>query len=99
MMSDPHGEWLIREEFQKRRNRQIGACIPAVGGLILTVLGKLVSDDDLWFSGVTLAFLGLGIIVGVVVFSYINWRCPACDAYLGKSLSPSYCERCGVRLR
>jgi len=33
------------------------------------------------------------------VFSLYNWRCPACNKYLGKQRSPKYCSKCGVALQ
>jgi hypothetical protein len=38
-------------------------------------------------------------IIGAVVFSWKNWRCPACDRYLGKVWNPRHCHSCGVALR
>jgi predicted RNA-binding Zn-ribbon protein involved in translation (DUF1610 family) len=34
-----------------------------------------------------------------LVFSLRNWRCPACNKYLGKGTLPHYCPNCGVELR
>ena len=38
------------------------------------------------------------VILGVVLFSLKNWRCPACNAYLGKGMAPSFCSKCGIPL-
>jgi len=38
-------------------------------------------------------------VVGALVFSFKNWRCPACNGYLGKAFNPRYCSKCGVELR
>ena len=32
-------------------------------------------------------------------FSFRNWRCPACNGYLGRSMSMNFCPKCGVELR
>lgn len=46
---------------------------------------------------IALAWAGLA---GIGVFTYRNWRCPKCGAYLGRN--PMYygkCPRCGTALR
>lgn len=89
----------IKTEFATRRRRQILTAVPS-----LAVLVALALQGD---SGATL--LGLGpdvwpfvaaaVIVGAVAFSLVNWRCPACHKYLGKSINPAFCSKCGVPLR
>ena len=37
--------------------------------------------------------------IGLLIFSLTNWRCPACNKYLGKALNPRICSKCGVALR
>ncbi len=41
----------------------------------------------------------LGVIGLALIFAVLNWRCPACEAYLGKSQNPRVCEKCGIELR
>jgi hypothetical protein len=38
-------------------------------------------------------------LLSLVVFSIRNWRCPACDKYLGKGFNPAYCPKCGAQLK
>ncbi len=91
----------IQEEFKKRRMRQRLLLLPIAGmvGLLLwtkanpaatTIMGLPVN----MVIGVTVAF-----VVGAVVFSLVNWRCPACNSYLGKGLSPNFCPKCGADLQ
>jgi len=85
--------------FRRVRNRQLAAVIPALGALLLVLFGA--SDREAQFFGLAgenLAQIGLAVIVGVVIFSFLNYRCPACNAYLGRSFRPSYCRNCGARL-
>jgi hypothetical protein len=89
----------FRSEFAKRRKRQWIALIP-----ILAVFALFVTMDET--TGTTpigpvavvlpLAFV---IIIGVLAFSFTNWRCPACNKYLGKGISPKFCPKCGVQLQ
>ena len=38
------------------------------------------------------------LVLGAVVFSFQNWRCPSCNGYLGKAISPRFCSKCGAAL-
>ena len=92
-MPDPVRDRNIQSEFHERRMKQLLAS----GFAILALVGLFVTERRAGGD----AFRGsmVGIIVGVGVFSLINWRCPGCKAYLGKSFSPRYCPRCGVGLQ
>ena len=83
----------IQEEFAARRKRQLLVTIPAIAVVfLLALLGNRVRG----------AVLGILILVGVGgrrVFSFRNWRCPACDGYLGRSMGARFCSKCGVQLR
>lgn len=51
--------------------------------------------------GIPLAVVGpaaVVLILGGLGFSLYNWRCPACNKYLGKAMSPKFCAKCGVEL-
>lgn len=39
------------------------------------------------------------LLGGAIFFSYRNWRCPACDKYLGKVWNPRHCHSFGIALR
>ncbi len=80
-----------------RRRQLIVALILGVGlaGLFIVqyVLPVSVATRDL--IGVSLLF----VVIGALVFSFFNWRCPSCGTYLGRSISMQFCESCGARLR
>jgi ribosomal protein S27AE len=90
-----------RTEFALRRKRQLFVSIP----LVVVMLGVMVVLDDKTKASVW--GLSPSVVVGIfavlmgggLVFSLLNWRCPACGRYLGKHISPSFCHRCGVPLR
>ena len=50
------------------------------------------------FSVQTLGVVFFALVVGVLIFSFRNWRCPACNRYLGRTMSPRFCPKCGVEL-
>lgn len=67
-------------------------------------LGVLVATGGFGtgFNGVQpgfLAKLSLACLLGMVAFTLVNWRCPACSSPFGGHISPSTCPRCGLPLR
>ena len=88
----------IMDEYAARRTRQL--LIPVVFGVVvLSFLGLRYAGGG---AGRFAPFVGVGFLVllaGAIWFSYTNWRCPACEKYLGRSLVWSACPHCGVRLR
>jgi hypothetical protein len=96
----PERNEAVLEEFRRRRRRQLIATLPA-----LLVMGFLVlrgEGEGLAFAGLPEAVVGgvfAAVFLGVLAFSLYNWRCPACRRYLGRTLNPKYCSRCGVQLR
>jgi DNA polymerase II large subunit len=38
------------------------------------------------------------VIISVLAFSFLNWRCPSCNKYLGKAINPKFCSKCGTQL-
>jgi hypothetical protein len=41
----------------------------------------------------------LVLVLGALAFTLRNWRCPACEKYLGRSFNPKHCQNCGIQLR
>jgi hypothetical protein len=91
----------FKQQFAVRRKRQIILAIP----LIALVLGFAVLTDErnqVTLPGVPASMVPpvfLAVVAGALLFSLRNWRCPACDKYLGKGVSPRFCPKCGVALQ
>lgn len=85
-------------EYQKRRKKQwtvVLLCIPVILLFLLQV-----ADKHMVFIGTgTLAIITVLFLACVVAFTLVNWRCPNCNAFLGKNISAHRCEECGVRLQ
>jgi hypothetical protein len=99
-MNDPINEKKTIEDFKKRRTRQIMVAIPMVIGMIS--LFVISENRDFSFAGISSLHISIGIVVlfvAAAVFSFKNWRCPACNKYLGKGISPKFCPKCGVKLQ
>jgi hypothetical protein len=93
-----HQKQEFRDDFAARRKRQLLATIP----ILLVVVALAMADQN---SGQLLGFgvaiwgpVALVCILGFTVFTLKNWRCPACDRYLGKGIFPRFCAKCGVQL-
>jgi hypothetical protein len=89
----------FQEEFRGRRSRQWIVSLPIVAMLFATaVLRDREADTVAGFSSAAVGGTLIVLVLGVLVFSLWNWRCPACSGYLGKAMSPRFCAKCGVQL-
>jgi hypothetical protein len=91
----------FREAFDRRKRRQM-----ILGALVLALLifGRVLpaATRQEMLAGVPESTVTIGVLVlvlGVIAFSFRNWRCPACNRYLGRSMNPRFCDKCGVELR
>lgn len=80
---------IVLAEFQRRFARQI--IVPLVAILLLLIL-LLVEPK-------VVGPLSIPGLIALGIFTFVNWRCPGCNRYLGRGLSPSYCPGCGTRLK
>lgn len=91
----------IKAEFRKLRRRQLFIMIPTIAIAFIFALYAGTSPN---FQNLTGRYETLCLIIFLAAFlllstfSVYNWRCPSCKKYLGKSLNPAYCERCGAKL-
>jgi hypothetical protein len=90
----------IRTLFAARRRRQLLISLP----LIVLIMGFAFLENGnrgaILGIPATMVFPGfLAMIAGAIVFSLYNWRCPACNRYLGKQRNPKFCNKCGVALQ
>ena len=93
-------EEQVIADFQARRTRQWLLGIPLIPVIFCAMWLKSNPDTTIMgFGATTLIFISVLAVIGALVFSYFNWRCPSCNAYLGKSPNPSFCQQCGVKLR
>lgn len=89
----------IKTEFRKRQIKQIIIAI-----IIVPVFGVLLYAKEnpksilLGLNYDEIELISVVIIGLVLIFSFINWRCPNCQKYIGKKINPNHCSNCGVEL-
>ena len=90
----------FKQEFAARRKRQLILVVP----MLVIFIGFAVLNDErkgavLGMPAGVLVPAFLVFVGAALVFSFRNWRCPACDKYLGKGMSLRFCPKCGVALQ
>ena len=90
----------FKSMFAARRLKQRVLTALLIGLFIgFAALGDRNQDEVLGYSAAIWAPMFFLIVAGAVIFSFINWKCPACNKYLGKNTNPRYCSKCGIELR
>jgi heme A synthase len=97
-MNQKKEEKQIMEAFRVRQGRQFLAIAATL--VILVLLTLIYKRPDILgeFSRYTIFSVQLLVIAAFVGFSALNWRCPACNKYLGKDINKHICKECGKRL-
>ena len=89
----------FKTEFARRRKRQILATIPFLVVVLAIAMASGKSSDQLLGLPVTIwGPVAAVVFIGTIAFAFQNWRCPACNKYLGKNWGPRFCPNCGVAL-
>jgi hypothetical protein len=88
----------ISEAFKRKRTRQI----LAVGPFVLAFIALLsVEHNSTGIFGLPrniVLGIAFALIISILIFSFVNWRCPSCNKYLGKAINPKFCSKCGLQL-
>jgi hypothetical protein len=96
--TEPQKEYF-KAMFARRRRHQLVVAVPAMIAIVALILGDEPGAGAVYGLPVAIWAPALAIVVGTaLVFSFLNWRCPACNRYLGRGLNPRFCPRCGVQL-
>ncbi len=97
-MTNPDDEERIIAEAQRRRRRMYVALGIGLAGMLAGLLASRATIERSRALGGLFLLLGLGVFLGCAATWLITWRCPKCDAYLGRNPDPKHCPRCGARL-
>jgi len=68
-------------------------------GTVVIVLSIGLANQFLDWQLGSLQYILLVIVLACVVWIFVNWRCPACGAFLGINHNPKTCPKCQVKLR
>jgi len=86
---NPLPEQSILVEYQKRQRRHWAICASVY--FCVLICGKAEE------SPVEAVAAGVWMLA-CIPFILVNWRCPKCDAYLGRCFHRRFCPKCGVQL-
>jgi len=90
----------VKQDYERRRSIQLIITGPLVASIIVFIWAQANSTSSLiGIPAYRIVLSAFAVIVSGMVFSVRNWRCPACDRYLGKAWNPRHCAHCGVQLR
>jgi hypothetical protein len=90
----------IRKQYETRRLRQLIVIVPVIPMILAFATANEETKAVLGFIPIHIYTPILFVVlVAALVFSVVNWRCPACNTYLGKRADPKFCDKCGVRLK
>lgn len=90
-------DYEVINEFKKRKKRQIMLAISIAPLFLLRIFKAEIRQLD--FLNDDLVGIALIIFIGsALILSFLNWRCPSCNAYLGRELGINHCKKCGVQL-
>ena len=87
----------ILELYRKRRKIQISILVAMV--VIIVFLIIMSSNPDLTIGELTqdnMGIIALFLVIGGFIFSFMNWRCPVCNKYLGRGIWQKKCGNCGT---
>jgi hypothetical protein len=89
----------IKQEFHKRQTRQIIAI--AIAMFVVMLCAVLYKRPGVLgeYSKATLFGIQIVSIASFMVFTSVNWRCPACEKSLGTNIHKRGCKKCRTRLR
>jgi hypothetical protein len=90
----------LREEFARRRTRQWLIVLPvAIAIIAMRVAGNAKEATFFGMPASVVIGIGFAMVIAAIAFSLWNWRCPACSKYLGRGINPSFCAKCGFKLK
>ncbi len=86
---------------KKRRNRWIAMAliVPSAIAFGFGAAGGVEDQIVLGLPPMVWWPVVLVVFIGSIIFSVLNWRCPACGTILGINFNGRYCSACGAELR
>jgi len=88
----------FQQAFQKRKKRRITVFIITMSLLI----GAFFSFPNFILFGLPKHVWGpvfTLVILGLLIFIIIDWRCPVCKGLMGDVFQTKFCPKCGYKFR
>jgi membrane protease YdiL (CAAX protease family) len=80
--------------MKKITYRNVLAIVFAVFAVMLAIIGLA-----LYLNLPLLYILGMALFIAGAIMHIHYWRCPSCNAFLGRRVTiPEYCAECGKKL-
>lgn len=89
----------VCSKFKKRKKLQYMLVIPFAIWILPLIITRRWGTIPFWLSEDIVMPISVVILIVGLILSWINWRCPYCNKYLGKQINPAFCQKCGVKLR
>lgn len=93
---DRASRMTVPQRYALRRQRQV--IVTAIAFVLWLPFGAHCRGGHALESRAG-GLMALVALVAYAVFSFRNWRCPACDGSFGRALDPRFCPECGVALQ
>ncbi|HYE76433.1 MAG TPA: hypothetical protein VEI97_00475 [bacterium] len=68
---------------------------------VFTFAVPLIFVIGIWAKTTNNSAIGpyfFAVVVGILIYAFVVWRCPACRRYLGRHADARFCRHCGVLL-
>jgi len=89
MVSEDKESADIKKNYRVKRIRQM-----TVTGVVLMLgWGFMALGEQ---KGI---MMFIPVVIGYGIFTFKNWRCPACNKSLRRTWNPRNCPICGIQLR
>ena len=89
----------LRQEFSRRRTRQLLIVVPVLVAILAMRSAGDSGEGMFGLPSSAVIAIGFALVLGALAFTIYNWRCPACSKYLGRGINPTFCSKCGFKLR
>ncbi len=88
----------FKSRFRQKRQYEVALLVPLGGAVVMLAIGERHAEA-LSLQPLMMALGTAGLVLAAAGFHWLNWRCPACEKFLGRDLNPSHCPGCEVALR
>jgi len=97
----------VSEAFLRKLKVQWSVAVVGLVAMFLMIFTNLANRGNLFdrilrlfgIADYVLFIISVSLIVVVAIVTLVNWRCPMCKKYLGRSIFIDACPKCQVSLK